>query len=120
MRAKCDALFGDFAQFVQAENLKAAGIGKDRARPRHEAVQSAEPSNRLDSRPQIKMIGIAEKNLDAEFFENVLRHSFHRCRRSHRHKHGGFDLAMGREQAASARCAGARLDSEIDRHCVRL
>ena len=120
MRAKCDAFFADFAQFVQAENLEAAGIGKDRARPRHKTVEPAEPSNGLDSRTQVKMIGIAEKNLDAEFFENVLRHGFHRRRRSHRHEHGGFDLAVRSEQSAPRARARVRLDSEINGHCVRL
>ena len=33
-------------------------------------MEPAELSDGLDSRPQIKMIGIAEKNLDAEFFED--------------------------------------------------
>src|SRR5579862_4175375 len=112
MRAKCDTFFGNLAQFVQTKNLEAARIGKDRARPRHKTMEPAELSDGLDSRPQIKMISIAEKNLDTEFFENVLRHSFHRCRGSHRHEHRSFDLAVRRKQAATASCASAPVDSE--------
>ena len=41
MRAEGDALVGDFAQFAEAENLKAAGIGEDGAGPGHEFVQAA-------------------------------------------------------------------------------
>ena len=38
VRAKCDAVFRDFAQVTQTENLKAAGVCEDRPRPSHEAV----------------------------------------------------------------------------------
>jgi hypothetical protein len=30
----------------------------------------------LDSRPQVKVIGVAEQDLNPEFFKNVLRNSF--------------------------------------------
>ena len=73
MRAKRHSFLGDFAKFVQAENLEAAGIGQDRPRPGHESVQASEVADGFDSWPQIEVIGIAEKNLDAEFFENILR-----------------------------------------------
>src|SRR5271155_2062719 len=70
VRTKRHAFFGDLAQLVQAENLESAGIGQDGLRPRHEAMQPAQPSNGFDSRTQVEVIGIAEKNLDAEFFQN--------------------------------------------------
>ncbi len=41
MGAERDSVFADFAQLVQAEHLKAAGVGENRSRPRHEAVQAA-------------------------------------------------------------------------------
>ena len=79
MRAKRHALFGYLPQITKTENLESARIGQNRARPRHEPVQAAHPSHLLDSRPQIKMIGIAKKNLYVKVFENVLRNAFYRA-----------------------------------------
>ena len=62
VRLEVHALFADLPQAAQAENLKAAGIGQDRARPRHEPMQSAQPLNRLMPGPQIQMIGVAKNN----------------------------------------------------------
>ena len=120
MRAKRHALVGDFAKFVQAENLEAAGISQDRPRPGHESVQASEVADGLDSRPQIEVISIAEKNLDPEFFENILRDGFDRGGGAYGHKHGSFDLSMGRDQATSAGRAGAVPDYELNGHCLRL
>src|SRR5271168_1436564 len=41
MRTKRHAFLGHFAKLAQAENLEAAGISKDRARPCHETMQSS-------------------------------------------------------------------------------
>ncbi len=40
--AEKNALFGDFTQGVEAEDLEAAGIGQDGAGPSHEFVEAAE------------------------------------------------------------------------------
>ena len=64
------------AQFVQAENLEAARVGENRARPGHETMQAAELPHLLHSRPQIKMVGIPQKDLYADFFQDVLRNAF--------------------------------------------
>src|SRR5579859_2071042 len=53
MRAEIDAVFADFAQFIQAEDLKAARVSKKSAVPAHEAMQSAEPANQFVPRTQI-------------------------------------------------------------------
>ncbi len=101
MRAKRHSFLSHFAKLVQAENLEAARIGENCPRPGHESMQASEIPDSLDSRPQIKVISIAEENLDAEFFENVLRHSFHSSSRAYRHKHGSLDLTVRRKQAAA-------------------
>ena len=116
MRAERHAFFGDLAQIVQAENLEAAGVGENRPRPRHEAMQSAQLADLLDSRPQVEVISVSQKNLDAEFLENVLRNALDRGQRSHRHEDWGFDFAMRRDQTAGAGGAGVSLDLEIDGH----
>jgi len=42
MRAKEDAFFGHFAKGIEAEDLKAAGVCEDGARPGHEFVEAAQ------------------------------------------------------------------------------
>ena len=44
MRAEAHAFFRDLAQLRQRHHLEAAGIGEDRAVPRHEFVQAAQPA----------------------------------------------------------------------------
>ena len=53
MRAEAHAFVGDFAKLGKAEDLKAAGIGEDRAGPGHEFVQAAEFADQLVTRAQI-------------------------------------------------------------------
>lgn len=116
MRSKRHALFADFAQLVQTENLKTAGIRKDRPIPRHEFVQAAHRSNGLDAGSQIEVIGIGEQYLYAEFFEDVLRDALDGGERANRHEHGSFDFAVrGREFACASRASG-HLNLQADSH----
>src|ERR1035437_1096644 len=104
MRAKGNAFFGHFTQLVQAENVKAAGIGKDRPRPRHETMQASELAHDFDSRTQVEVISVAEENLDAKLFENVLGHGLDSPSRAYRHEHRSFDLAVrGHQSTGTAR-----------------
>src|ERR1700693_400297 len=114
-----DASFGDFAQLVEAENLEAAGIGENGARPRHEAVQSAEVADGFDSGPQVEMVRVAKKNLDVEFFEDILRDRFYGCGGANGHEDRRFDLAMGRDEAPRASYTRASLDFELHGHFSR-
>ena len=114
MRAKGHAFLRDLAQFVQAENLEAAGVGENRARPGHEAMQSAQLADLLHPRPQVKMVGVPQKNLDAELFQNVLRDAFDRGQGSDRHEDRSFDYAVRRGQAAGASRAGSSFDLKRD------
>ena len=75
---ECHSFFVHLAKFVQAENLEAARVRENRARPRHETMQAAQLAHLLHPRPQIKMVGISQKDLDAQFFQNVLRNAFDR------------------------------------------
>ncbi len=76
MRAKRHAFLGHFAKFVQTENLEAARVGENGARPRHEAMQPAQLADLRDSGSQVEMVGIAQKDLYAEIFQDVLRNAF--------------------------------------------
>ena len=94
MRAETHAFFFHFAQFAQAEHLEAAGIGEQRAFPAHELVQPAHLAHQLMPRSKIQVIGIAQNDLRAQVFQNVLRDGFHRPSRAHRHECRGFHGAV--------------------------
>jgi hypothetical protein len=63
-------------------------------------VQSAQLADLFDSWPQIKMVGIAQKDLHTEVFQDVLRDTFYGRHRADRHEDRGFDYAVGCGQAA--------------------
>src|SRR5262249_39547671 len=116
VRAELHSLFRNFSQTAEAEDLKAAGIGEQRALPTHEPVQSAQVANNLVSRPQIKMIGIAQDDLRAQLLKNVLGNGLHRTRRAARHKGRRLQGAVCSVNAAPARRAGLSLDLEGKAH----
>ncbi len=66
------------------------------------------------------MISIAEKNLNTEFFESVLRDGLDGSDRADRHEHRRFDFAMGREQTAGSCLVAGGLDAKFDGHRLRL
>src|SRR5579862_1797307 len=116
MRTKRYAFFRDFAQIGQAENLKPARIGKNRPIPTHEPVQTAHLSDGLDSGPQIKVVGIAEQNLDTQLFEHILRNALDRTKRPDRHEYRRLDFSMRSDELASARRAASRFNLKLNRH----
>ena len=62
---KTAACFGDLRAVRQAEDLKAAAVGQNRAVPAHELVQSAQSADQLVAGPQGQMVGVAEHHLGA-------------------------------------------------------
>src|SRR6202043_4267799 len=86
VRAKRDAVVRNFAQIAEAENLEAAGVGENRARPRHETVKPAHLADELMAGTKIEMIRVGEENLNAEVFEFLLRLAFHRGGGADRHE----------------------------------
>ena len=81
-------------------------------------MQAAHPAHGFDSGPQIQVIGIAQNDVSAQFFERVLGHPFHGAQRSHRHKYGGLDFSVRSEQATGAGSAVGGIDVECDGHFV--
>ena len=120
MRAERHSLFIHSSQLVQAENLESAGVGQDRTPPRHKPVQSPHLSDSGDSRPQVKVIGIAKDDLRAEFFERLLRDTFHRRHRAHRHEYWSFDHGVRSSQPSEAGIVAYFLNVERSRHALRL
>ena len=120
MRAERHTGFRDLAQIAEAENLKAAGVGEDKVVSRHELLHPAELADRLHTRPQIKMVGVIQQDLDAELLQRVLRYALDRGQCSHRHKDWGLDFTVWREEASGAGGAIAGFDLEAEGHCRRL
>src|SRR5260370_34346896 len=69
-------------------------------------MQPAQATNHLMSRPEVEMIGVAENELRAQLFQNVLRHGFYCARGAARHEGGGLHLAVRGLHAAEAGPAG--------------
>src|SRR5258708_21087643 len=98
MRAKGHAVFCYLAQFAEAEDLKSARVCKDGPRPRHEAVKPAKLANLVHPRTQIKVIGVAQQNLNIQIFEHILRNAFYRGQRAYRHEYWRLNFAVRRDQ----------------------
>jgi hypothetical protein len=64
----------------------------------------------------VKVVGIAEKNLDPEIFQNVLRNSFDARSCTHRHEDRSVYLAVGRGQSPKPRSTTHRLQLKSRRH----
>src|SRR5438105_15486460 len=58
VRTKLDTVFAEFANGRERENLKAAGIRKNSAIPRHEFVNSAQLLDDVDARAKHQVIGV--------------------------------------------------------------
>src|SRR5467141_651559 len=102
MGTEAHALIGNFSQFGKAENLIAAGIHEDGARPRHETMKPAKFAHEFVAGTQIEMIGVGEDDFCAELFECFLRQGFDGSLRAHRHEERCLDGAVGRAQASAA------------------
>src|SRR5580698_7106764 len=102
VRAEAHALVADLAQLAERENLKAAGVGEQRAWPADEAVQPAHAADGFVTGTQIEMVGIAEDNLGVERFEHVLRYGFDGAGGAHRHEYRGFDCLVRQDELGSA------------------
>ena len=84
-----DAIVGDLSEFGKAEDLKPPGVGQNRTRPAHEAVQPAEPAHGFMTRAQVEVVGIGENNGRIDFVEEFLRRdAFHRGLGANGHKDG--------------------------------
>ena len=99
MRAKYHSFLADLPQFIETKDLKAARIGQDGPRPRHETVQPAQLSYLLNSRSKIQVISVTEQDFDAELFQNVLRDPLDRGQGPDRHENRGVHFTVRCGQA---------------------
>jgi hypothetical protein len=104
VRLKRNSPFGDLAQIAQAENLVAARVGENGARPRHEAVQPAQAADQLMTGPQEQVIGVGQQDANVQVLGQIpLSQTFDGGLRSHGHEYGRVDGSMRRVQHPGAR-----------------
>src|SRR5678815_3276743 len=101
MTLKVHALFCDLPQLREAEDLKSAGIGQDRAIPRHEAMQSAEMLDDLHSRPNEQVIGVPKNDLRLELPQFVRPDCLDRPLGAHWHKNRRLDHPVRSHQSSA-------------------
>lgn len=94
VRAEVDAVGRDLAQFVEAEDLEAAGVREHGAGPADEPVQAAHAPDEFVAGAQVEVVSIAENDPRTQGLEDVLRDSL-----------DGTDSADGHED----RCLHSRL-----------
>jgi hypothetical protein len=110
VRAEADAVVSDFAQRVEREDLKSAGVGEQGARPAHEAVQAAHAADGLVAGAQVEVIGVAENDFGAEGFQNILRDGFDRSLRADGQEDWRFDCLVRQTEAPTAPAGGGFRD----------
>lgn len=66
---KGNALFRDLPQPGEGKDLKAAGVGEDRAVPVHEFVKSSQLPHHIVSGTQVEVVGVGELDLAADLLE---------------------------------------------------
>ena len=92
----------DLAQLRQRHDLEAAGIGENRPRPIHEAVQAAERCDAFSARTQHQVIGVGKHDVGAGCTHRLGREAFHRCLGADRQEGRGSDCAVRRRDLAAA------------------
>ena len=105
MAAEMRPFFGQLAPVGQAENLKAARVGQDRAVPAVEAVETSGTLENFGSGPQIEVVGIAQNDLRLYVVaELVAVDGLDRPDRAHGHEDRCGDSAVvGRDNPGAGR-----------------
>ena len=103
VRTKPYAFFRHLTQLVQTEDLESARVGQNGARPRHETVQPTQLAHLLHSRPQVKMVSVAEQDLRAHLLQFTWVERLDAALRAHRHEDRRLNDAMGGDQSTQPR-----------------
>ena len=83
----------------EAEDLEAAGVGEDRPRPAHKAVQPAQTCDALIAGAQVEVVGVGEHEDRADLLQLTRRNRLHRRPRPHRREDRRGDDAVRRVEA---------------------
>ena len=116
VRLEQDAFVGHLAEIAEAEDLEAAGIGQDGARPGHETVQAAQLADGLVARAEEQVIGVGQDDLGVELLDEIaLGDALDRGLRAHRHEDRRLDVAVRRVEHAGARPGFRALGEDFER-----
>ncbi len=79
-------------------------------------MHTSQLAHGFDARAEVKVVGIAENDFGADFFEQVLRDAFDRGERAYRHEYGGLDgpVRGGELAAAGWACGGLDLERHFE------
>ena len=79
-------------------------------------MEAAHAANKFVAGTQIEMIGVAENDFGAEFFEGFIAHAFYGGLRADGHEERSFDGAVRRGQAATPGTVICLEDFEVESH----
>ena len=91
-----DPLLGNLAQGGQGEDLKAPGIGEDRAVPAHEGVKPPHAGDEPVPGTETEVIGVAQDHLGADLGELGRSNPLDGALGPHGHEGGSEHPAVGR------------------------
>ena len=109
-----DAIVGNFAQRTEGEDLKAAGVSEEGARPTHEFVQTAHAADGFVAGAEIEVVGVGEEDFDAEVVGEVaLVESFDGGLGANGHEDRGLDDTVRGVEEAGAGARGGALGDDF-------
>ncbi len=115
--AEADAFLRNLSEFGEGEDLESAGVGEHGAGPADELVEAAEGADEFMAGAEVEVVGIAEDDLRAEVFEDVLRDGLDGALGADGHEDGGFNDLMGKVDAGTAGAGrGSREEFEAQGH----
>ena len=76
-------------------------------------MESAKLANLVNAGPQIEMVGIAQQDLYAQFFQQILRDTLDGRKRANRHEYGGFNFSVRGDETTGAGGAGGGVNLEL-------
>ena len=113
MRLERDAVRVELTQLRQRHDLEAAGIGQDRTRPVHEAMQPAKRGDAFGAGAQHQVVGVAEHDLGAGRAHRIGGHRLHRAGRADRHEGRRRDVAVrGRDRTPVRAAPSVAIDAD--------
>jgi hypothetical protein len=109
--AELNAFGRDLAQLGKGEDLEAAGVGEQGARPGHEAVQAAEAADGVVAGAKVEVVGVGEDDcwsggVRAEAFQQFVGDRLDGGGGAYGHEDGRLDRAVGEMQGRAASAFG--------------
>ncbi len=103
---KLNPLLGDLACLGEGPDLESSRVGENRAIPAGEAMKSSEFTDRLLSRSEPEVIGIAENDFRAQKLKFVRVKGLDGSLSAYGHEYGGLNCAMSSGKTAVSGLGG--------------